>query len=149
MELFEMFYHILRFLKLRSSCSFCFQMLGFLMGQAKHCGCFDILQIFGPLFREAVQGDGEKEDHWGSSSFVVLGISPLAPNLHASLSKIKTMCLTGITYLRKHFGDRLLSLKHAYPLRLSWLPQAPSSEDFQPFTEPSLKGVLANPTFFL
>ena len=31
--------------KLRSSCSFCFQMLGFLI-RAKHCECSDILQIF-------------------------------------------------------------------------------------------------------
>lgn len=54
---------------------------------------------------------GRNEDLWGSSSFVVLGISPLAPNLQASLSKIKTMCLTGTTYLRKRFGDQLLSLK--------------------------------------
>ena len=51
MELFEMFYHILRFLKLRSSCSFCFQMLGFLI-RAKHYECSDILQIFVPHYLE-------------------------------------------------------------------------------------------------
>lgn len=112
MELFEMFYHILRFLKLRSSCSFCFQMLGFLI-RAKHCECSDILQIFVPHYLEEPCRVMVRRRTTGAATLCCSGHFTSSPNLNVSLSKIKTVCLlTGTIYPRKHFSDQLLSLKH-------------------------------------
>ena len=107
-----MFYHILRFLKLRSSCSFCFQMLGFLI-RAKHCECFDILQLFVANYLE--------------EPCRVMGRSP---KLECVIEQNKNSVLIDRNHLPEKAFWWPATVTQAYPLQFSWLQQAPSSQDF-------------------
>ena len=146
MELFEMFYHILRFLKLRSSCSFCFQMLGFLI-RAKHYECSDILQIFVPHYLEEPCRVMVRRRTTGAATLCCSGHFTSSPKLECVIEQNKNSVLINRNHLPEKAFWWPATVTQAYPLQLSWLPQAPLITGLQPFTEPSLKGVLANSIF--
>lgn len=93
--------------KLRSSCSFCFQMLGFLI-RAKHCECSDILQIFVADYLE--------------EPCRVMGRSP---KLECVIEQNKNSVLIDRSHLPEEAFWWPATVTQAYRLQLSWLQQAP------------------------
>ena len=119
-----MFYHILRFLKLRSSCSFCFQMLGFLI-RAKHCECSDILQIFVPHYLEESCRVMGRRRTTGAATLCCSGHFTSSPKLECVIEQNKNSVLINRNHLPEKAFWWPATVTQAYPLQLSWLPQAP------------------------
>ena len=132
MELFGMFYHILRFLKLRSSCSFCFQMLGFLI-RAKHCECSDILQIFVPHYLEESCRVMGRRRTTGAATLCCSGHFTSSPKLECVIEQNKNSDF----YSRKHLFFDQINQKQVLLSSLILSPLSYSQQERNTFKSPS------------